>query len=320
MTPSDTAHDEPPFHPGEQAVQRRAGSRERMQALGPRVIRARMPEQHRALFAKLPFIVLGAADRDGGPWATLLAGEQAGFVGSPDDTHLRIDALPPRDDPLSPLLQPGRSLGLLGIELQTRRRNRANGRIVACDPRGFTLLVTQSFGNCPKYIQRREMLPAALAAQRGSEVRRATRLDAGAAALVRAADTFFIATEAAGDLASGGADVSHRGGRPGFVQVDDDGRTLSWADFAGNQFFNTLGNLALDPRAGLVFADFAGGDLLHIAGRAELLWDGAALQRFAGAERLLRLHVDEVIYRRSAWPLRWQLVEPSPFLHGTAVW
>jgi len=311
-------HAEPPFHAGEQAVQARAGVHQRMAEVGPRVIRGEMPLQHREFFPLLPFVVLGTVDVEGQPWASWLVGDNTGFVTSPDETHLRIDALPAQDDPLRPLIRDGASLGLLGIELPTRRRNRANGRVLGVDTRGFTLHVLQSFGNCPKYIQRRELLPrrqviaqAALSSD---------RLEASARALVRAADTFFVATHATGEGLSAGSDVSHRGGRPGFVQVSDDGRTLTWPDFIGNSFFNTLGNLAAQPRAGLVFADFHRGDLLHVNGRAEIVWDGAEVEGFAGAQRLVKLHIDRVLHRPAALPLRWQFVDASPALDGTGVW
>ncbi|MGE5338380.1 MAG: pyridoxamine 5'-phosphate oxidase family protein [Gemmatimonadota bacterium] len=310
--PTDGSVAASPFHAGELAVQTRAGSRERMAQVGPRVIRNVLPQQHREFFALLPFIALGAADDTGQPWATLLAGAAAGFVTSPDDTHLRVEALPPDGDPMRPLIRDGAPLALLGIELPTRRRNRANGRVVDAGKAGFGLRVMQSFGNCPKYIQRRELQHRA--GPPPEAVRRTHRLDATAAALIHAADTFFIATHAAGDAPSAGSDVSHRGGRPGFTRASDDGRTLTWPDYPGNTYFNTLGNLAVEPRTGLVFPDFANGDLLHVAGRAEIIWDGPALAHFAGAERLVRLHIDQVLYRPEALPLRWRLVEPSPEL------
>ncbi|MGA0609332.1 pyridoxamine 5'-phosphate oxidase family protein [Caldimonas sp. KR1-144] len=310
-----------PFHAGEQAAQRRTGVHERMQEIGQRVMRGAMPQQHRDFFPLLPFVVLGAADAAGQPSATLLAGAAPGFVSSPSDTALRIQALPPADDPLAPLLHEGAQVGLLGIELPTRRRNRANGVVRALGNGGWTLEVQQSFGNCPKYIQLRRplALPDAGAAAPAAP-RHATRLDEPMAAQLRAADTFFIATHAAGDGINGGSDVSHRGGRAGFVQVSDDGATLTWPDFIGNSFFNTLGNLMLQPRAGLVFPDFASGDLLHITGDAEIVWEGPQVQAFAGALRLVRLHLREALLRPSALPLRWQLQEESPALAGTGRW
>ena len=41
-------------------------------------------------------------------------------------------------------------------------------------------------------------------------------------------------------------DISHRGGRPGFVRVDGD--VLTIPDFRGNRYFNTLSNLLLEQR------------------------------------------------------------------------
>src|SRR5437879_12630942 len=152
-------HDEDPFHAGEQAAQALHGVRDRLAEVGRRVIRTRMPPQHREFFPLLPFIALAAVDAQGRPQATLLAGPGPGFVTSPDETTLRIDTLPPPEDPMARLLAVGSQVGLLGIELPTRRRNRANGVVTAVDADGFTLHVRQSFGNCPKYIQARELMP-----------------------------------------------------------------------------------------------------------------------------------------------------------------
>ena len=310
----------PPFHAGERAAQAKVGMAERMAGIGQRVVRGVMPQQHRDFFPLLPFVVLGAIDAQGQPWATLLSGSAPGFVTSPSETALRIDALPPAGDPLAGLLEPGAPLGLLGIELPTRRRNRANGTVAERRGNGFSLAVTQSFGNCPKYIQTRELVASPASTTARSPARPAPRLDGAMQALVRAADTFFIATHAVGEGANGGADVSHRGGRPGFVQVSNSGATLTWPDFTGNSFFNTLGNLVSQPRAGLVVPNFESGDLLHVAGRAEIVWEGPQVQAFAGAQRLVRLQVDEALLRPGALPWRWRLLEQSPALEGTGTW
>ena len=110
-----------PFHAGERALQSLVGAREQMEAVGPRVIRDYMPDQHREFFALLPFLVVGSLDADLQPWASMLAAP-AGFAHSPDATHLRIDALPGASDPLAAQLAPGATLGLLGIQPHTRRR------------------------------------------------------------------------------------------------------------------------------------------------------------------------------------------------------
>ena len=145
------------FHAGETTLQSAAGSRERLAEVGPRVIREEMPEQHRAFFASLPFLVMATTDPVGQPYVGMLTGSP-GFVSAPDGRHLQIAGRPAPDDPLDALLLPGARFGLLGIEAHTRRRNRANGRVLARSADGLSLGVAQSFGNCPKYIQPRRAL------------------------------------------------------------------------------------------------------------------------------------------------------------------
>jgi uncharacterized protein len=306
-----------PWHEGERLVQERVGTAERMARVGGRAIRDVMPDQHRDFFAQLPFVVIGSVDREGLPWASLLAGTP-GFVHSPDPRRLVIAAQPPPGDPLHGALRPGAKLGILGIELPTRRRNRMNGRVVAIGETGFTIAVEQSFGNCPQYIQRRDYQPAP---PRDMRVESFTTLDDAARDLIAAADTCFVASFARGGDASAryGVDVSHRGGRPGFIGIDGDG-ALVIPDYAGNGFFNTLGNLVVNPRAGLLFVDFAGGDLLQLSGTTTIVWDGPELAAFAGAERLWRLIPIEGRWLRGALPLRLDLREYSPTLAGTGTW
>lgn len=286
----------PSFHAGEQAMQARAGVQAQMAQIGPRVLRDHMPDQHREFFALLPFLLVGSVDAQGQPWASVLAGAP-GFLQSPDARHLHIRARPLPHDPLNATLREGAPLGLLGIEPHTRRRNRMNGTALLQGD-GFTVEVGQSFGNCPKYIQPREAawVPQAPAGRLAFE---GPGLDEDARAMVRAADTFFIATAhpqaVAGGERSHGVDVSHRGGPPGFVKVD--GEVLTVPDYRGNHFFNTLGNIALHPSAGLLFVDFDRGDLLYLAVQAQVVWDGSV--------RLLRMQVTHARRVQGALPLRW---------------
>ena len=306
-----------PFHEGELAVQRRAGSPAKIGEVGRRMIRDFMPEQHRDFFAALPLFVIAAPDARGRPWATALAGPP-GFLISPDPRRLHVAARPPADDPLAAALVDGAAAGGLGIELHTRRRNRVNGRVERDpDGRGFTIRVEQSFGNCPQYIQRRPLRPAAPGAEPAV---RAGRLDGAAAVLVARSDTLFVASHFAGDgrMRAHGADVSHRGGRPGFVRRADE-RTLEIPDYRGNFLFNTLGNLAVDPRCGLLFLDFETGDVLQLTGRAEILWhaEGGGPAP-GGADRTVRFETEEAVRRPGALPLRGELVETAPDLRGPA--
>lgn len=310
------------FHSGEQALQARTGMRERMAAVGQVVMRDHMPEQHRSFFAQLPFLIVGSVDAGGQPWASVLAAPP-GFVASPDDKTLTVQALPHGADPLHANLRVGASIGLLGIEPHTRRRNRMNGVVTAYDGQGFAVGVEQSFGNCPKYIQAREPVYVAPDTRVAAVVHHAEGLDAPARQMLAQTDTFFIATAYTGtDFAqrgpAHGVDVSHRGGKPGFVRVEGD--TLTVPDFMGNFFFNTLGNLAVNPRAGLLVVDYTTGDLLYLAAEAQIIWDGPLVDSFPGAQRLLRLQVTSMLRIAAALPLRWGAAQLSPVLESTGHW
>lgn len=314
-----------PFHAGEQALQTRAGVRERAERAGRRMIRDFMPDEHRELFEKLPYVVVGSLDARDRPWASMLAG-RPGFMRTPDARTLAIGARPAAGDPLAAGLVPGAPVGVLGIELETRRRNRMNGIVIASDEVGFSVRVQQSFGNCPQYIQARTHDLAA-EPERNAEPPQAEGglLSPAAEALVRGADTFFIASGAPGARSGGGVegvDVSHRGGKPGFVRADraEGPSVLTAPDFAGNAMFNTLGNLAVNPRAGLLFVDFATGGALSLTGRAEIVWDGPEVAAFAGAKRLVRFHVEEGVRLAGAIPMKWSAPAYAPQLAATGSW
>jgi uncharacterized protein len=313
-----------PYHEGEIATQERAGVRARAERLGRGGIRDFMPDQHRELFTKLPYLVVGSVDAGGQPQASLLVGKP-GFVRSPDAWTLSIRTLPESVDPLQGNLAIGAPVGLLGIELHTRRRNRMNGTVTALDSSGFTVRVGQSFGNCPQYIQARapfvaiDPMPPPAAPRREEAL-----LSTTAAALLRQADTFFIATSTPGRRGGAvyGVDVSHRGGRSGFIRVGAEGgaSVLTVPDFRGNNAFNTLGNIAIEPRAGLLVIDFATGDLLSLTAEGTVVWEGEELRSFAGAQRLLKLRVTGGQLRPGAVPLRWSPPQQAPQLAATGTW
>ena len=296
-----------PWHTGEVEAQTRAGTAERMAEIGAKVVRDFMPDQHRAFFEQLPFIVVGSLDAEQRPWASIVAG-LPGFATSPHPRRLEIEANPVNGDPLAEALQVGATLGILGIELPTRRRNRMNGKIVARDEASFAVHVRESFGNCPQYIQRRDytaFLAGSVAVESFSEMPKE------AADLVRRADTMFVASAAARDAGTFNIDVSHRGGQPGFLGLDKSGAIVV-PDFRGNGFFQTIGNLLAFPRAGLLIPDFATGDLLQLTGDAEVVWEGPEVDAFPRAERLWKVKPISGRWLRGAFPLRFGEAELSP--------
>lgn len=312
---------ESPFHEGEQQVQERIGVRERVEHMGRNLVRDFMPDEHRAFFEDLPFMAVGSRDALGALWASLLVGAP-GFVEAPGARRLRIEAQPLPGDPLTGNLHAGAPLGLLGLELSTRRRNRANGRVLQWAAGNLEVGVEQSFGNCKQYIQARAGLFASPTLVKAPTAE-STELSSAAVQLLQRTDTSFIATASRAPERGGtqGVDVSHRGGRPGFVRVETaDGSTrLTLPDFSGNFMFNTFGNLEVNPRAGLLALDFASGAVLSLTGAARVIWDGPAVEAFEGAERLLEFQV----HRGWLWQgvlLGWSEPEQSPHLRGTGTW
>lgn len=327
---TSSQQDSSPFHPGEQALQTRMGVRDRMERFGSRVIRPFMPAQHQEFYAQIPFVFAGHVDQDGWPWASILHApaphQQSHFMHAVDDTHLRFDCTPAPGDPLAEALKSNTDklhIGLMGIELPTRRRNRMAAHVVERDQEGFTLKVDQCFGNCPQYIQSRDVDMLDPATMPTAVTENLTELDDEAIAFIQQADTFFVASyyvdKQNPHAASNGADVSHRGGKPGFVRVDNN-RTLTIPDYLGNNHFNTLGNILETGKAGLLFIDFERGDLLTLTGNAELLPESDEAKHFKGAERLWRFELTQARRLRHALPLRWRFNDYSPNALLTGSW
>jgi ferredoxin-NADP reductase/predicted pyridoxine 5'-phosphate oxidase superfamily flavin-nucleotide-binding protein len=311
----------PPWHKGELELQRRAGVAEQMDSVGRKVMRTFLLDQHREFYPLLPFIVIGSVDPDGAPWATIRAG-QPGFLQSPDPLTLIVDAARDPEDPAERGMEDGDAIGLVGVDLMTRRRNRLNGKVSRNGGDGFSVTVGHSFGNCPRYIQNRHFRFVRDPSTQGSASAPTIshRVTDVARQIIARADTFFVASYVDRGDVGRQVDVSHRGGLPGFVRVDRDGG-LTVPDFNGNLFFNTLGNFLVNPRAGLLFVDDETGDMLQIAGRVEVILDSPDIAAFEGAERLWRVMPERVVLRPDALPLRWTLVEggfsPSSLMTGS---
>lgn len=289
-----------PFHAGEIKAQDNAGV-SKQAADASRFIRDFMPVQHREFFAALPFLVLAGADASGRRWVTLLETDD-GYVASPDPRVLRLPGRLPAGDPLASGFVPEAAVGLLGIELATRRRNRVNGRLRS-DAGGVLLEVVQSFGNCPQYISERDLVRIGEKPHQSGSVLESSCLSDSQKSWITGSDTFFIGS-GLDDGSEEGFDASHRGGAPGFVEIE--GRTvLRIPDYRGNNFFNTIGNLVRDPRIGLLFIDFEDGGLLHLTGRAQIIWDGKG-SRDPEARREILVSIEHVVERQRVIALRWQ--------------
>ena len=291
------------FHAGETTVQERAGVRAAAANLGPRVVRHELESEFADFLRRQAFVIAASRTPAGQVWASLLTGAP-GFASASAPDHIVISSDVAANDPLAESLEHGQvPIGLLVIDPVTRARIRINGSSYR-SPRGLELHTTEVFGNCPKYIQRR-VPTGVIDNHEGTRLRAGERLDADQKSLVQAADTFFIASQHPGR----GADASHRGGSPGFVAVSANGRTLTFPDYAGNNMFQTLGNLTINPAAGLLFIDWETGRTIQVSGNADVIWDEKRVKAWPGAQRLIDVHINAVIDRAHGSTLRWKLVE-----------
>ncbi|WP_330185753.1 pyridoxamine 5'-phosphate oxidase family protein [Nocardia sp. NBC_01503] len=288
------------YHPGELAVQERLGQADIAQRVG-RMIRPEIPAPAAEFLAAQPIVVVAAADAAGALWASPLVGPP-GFARATDDRSIAVDALPVPGDPLAEALRGPGHIGLIALQPQSRRRMRVNGRAEPTAT-GIRIAADQVYSNCPKYISRRGIEAWSEAA--AVSVRKAESLDPAQRQAISAADAFFVASADP----NGNADASHRGGNPGFLQVLSPTH-LRWPDYRGNSMFMTLGNIAADPRCGILIPDWRTGATLQLTGTAEITWDEAVFT--TGAQCAIDFTITEVVHISGATPLRWSAPELSP--------
>ncbi|MGE5114319.1 MAG: pyridoxamine 5'-phosphate oxidase family protein [Acidobacteriaceae bacterium] len=291
------------WHEGELEVQKRAGvasKAERLQGM----VRQFLPPSAQHFLLERQFAVLSSVDSRGRVWASVVSG-QPGFLQSSDPRTIEIAGGWAAADPALKNVAQNHDLGMLVIDFATRRRMRANGPAEFDKDGVLRMKIEQAFSNCPRYIQAR--LPEGRLPAGEPKQERADSLSEMQRQWIAAADTFFIATA----HPSGGVDASHKGGNPGFIHVQGD-RVLIIPDYNGNSIFNTLGNIHVNPRAGLVFVNFEAGRTLQLTGRITIHWERPDAQTFPGAERLLEFEVEETLETENALSVRFRLESCSP--------
>ena len=298
------------FHAGERIIQERTGE-VKMAQTNSRIIQEEIVPGAFNFLERQAMVVLSTQDKHGKVWVSVLMGAP-GFVKVPDSKVVTIDlrsvATPPQDIALTNLANTGQ-VGMLFIELATRRRIRINGT-ASHEGDLLTVQVQEAYPNCPKYIQRRVLHSDTGTTRHGMKLELGTRFSLGNISLIRQADTMFVGSVAQ----TGYLDASHRGGPRGFVEVLDD-KTLKIPDYKGNSMFNTLGNFVEDARAGLIFLDFDRGEMLQLTGRAKLLFDQFGAQdmnRTTGTGRYWLFHLEEWMSTQATLPFRWEYVDASP--------
>jgi hypothetical protein len=275
------------FHDGELLVQQRAGVSADAARLAGMLAPPEPGGRWSAFFAERRFAALTARGADQRLWVVPLLGP-AGFLQG-QGAALAVNTGPHPAGPLASL-PAGQDVGLIAVEFSTARRMRLNGRLTGVGRAGLLIEADQVFGNCPAHIHKRSLTVAADAAAQTPAGEVAVELSTAQRALIERADTFFLGTV----HPERGADASHKGGRPGFVRVE--AGELWWPDFAGNNMFNSLGNLTVNDEAALLFLDFTGGQALHLSGHAGLEWvRPGSPGDDDGTGRRVRFRVDRIL-------------------------
>lgn len=294
------------YHAGERWVQQQAGVQKEAERLTKMIHPTVGTKAHKFLQEQC-FAIAATVDSQGWVWASLLLGKP-GFIEVVSDRKIQIPISSIRGELLQENLEASPDLGILVIDFANRRRLRLNGK-ASLDHHYINLTTEQVYFNCPKYIQKRHLVtdPTVPSTNKLS-VQEWKTLPSKWQNPIADADTFFIASW----HPESGADASHRGGNPGFIQLSNH-QKLIFPDYVGNNMFNTLGNLVAYPQTGLLFLDFEGGNALQITGKVEIIWNQSEVASFSGGQRLIEFKVHRVREIFYAHPLRWQFIEYSPF-------
>jgi predicted pyridoxine 5'-phosphate oxidase superfamily flavin-nucleotide-binding protein len=283
------------FHSGEIAVQERAGVRDIAEDVGEGIV-DHLPPGATGFLELRQMAVLGTVDSDGRVWASVVTG-QPGFIETVDEHMLKISARASSSDPLFRNLTKEGHVALFAPDFVATRRVRVNGRAVI--KQGSIYIRTEEvYGNCRRYLQERLFIGERKSSATDQPAETGNALSAAQQQQISRADTFFIAT----DNPEHGADVSHKGGNSGFLRVVDE-RHIAFPDYNGNSMFNTLGNLTVNPQAGLLFIDFDSGRTLQLSGRASTDWNATRIAKFAGAERVVDFELEQLIDNPAGFPL-----------------
>lgn len=265
-----------PFHAGERAIQEQVGDRAIARMHG-QAIADRIPAGGHGFVAQQRACVLGWATSDHRPWATVLGGPPGFAAVSADGATVQLQLhddfgvlaqVPPFSATAAmAAMRSGDHLAVLFIDLATRRRLRMNGPATWITDHTLAITVEQACPLCPKYMQRRylaDSAPTDAPTDALFKVASGQALTDELSTWISAADTCFVAS-AHPDRS---ADVSHRGGRVGFIRQH--AGVLRIPDYPGNKMYNTLGNFALLPRAGITIVDFSTNRQLQMTGDVRL--------------------------------------------------
>ncbi|EME48939.1 hypothetical protein DOTSEDRAFT_19432 [Dothistroma septosporum NZE10] len=285
-----------------------------------------------------PLIAIGTLDKQGRPWTTLWGGRKGlsqplggGIVGIKTPVTGQHDPVVEElfgKEATGAVVREegkGRMVSGLTIDLETRKRTKMFGRMIAgalmkkddevtgteesSVEAQLVLKIEQSLGNCPKYLNKKQI---AMATANPKLEHESKRLSKDAAALLGKADMFFVSSaQHDQDM-----DTNHRGGPPGFLRLasnEEPGAVLCWPEYSGNRLYQTLGNLQVNPVAGLCVPDFETGDMLYVTGTTETLFGKNAAACLPRSNLCVKLTLIDARFVRQALPFRGVLGDSSPY-------
>ncbi len=313
-------------HEGELYVQKRRHAPSDTHTAVSRMIDDDMPDQHSEFFTHLSYFGISTIDADGRPWATIIVGSPITLIHAVSKMQLDVSAVLPEGDPffssvISTVNATCRYFAGVGVDFSNRRRNKVAGFITASEVVGNTLnlslITNESLGNCPKYITIRKLEYYKRHPQIGADHRNADNvsLNQECRDIINQASTIFLATRHTTNVSDNTADLglNQRGGPPGFVRTyEENGNTyIVIPDFSGNRFYQSLGNIETDRVAGVVFPSFTTGDMLHVTGIAENIYDDEAERIMPRVTLLTRIKLSGHVWIKEALNLK--LLAPEQY-------
>lgn len=283
------------------------------------------------MVSKAPLLALGTLDEYGRPWTTIFGGKE-GFARQIAQSAIGVRTmvdweydlviqalLGGADEEPVTMEGEGKMVGGLTIDLETRMRVKLHGRMLAgalgarnkvdsVTEAQMVIQIDKSLGNCPKYLNSKEIIPAT---PRPKLISDSPKLPAQAAALLEKADMFFMSSYQHSDM-----DTNHRGGPPGFVRMvsnEESGAILIYPEYSGNRLYESLGNLQINPLAGITIPDFDTGDVLYLTGKTEVLIGAAASSILPRSNLAVKMTVTASRFVEAGLSFRGIAGEASPY-------
>ena len=285
-----------------------------------------------------PLIAIGTLDKQGRPWTTLWGGEKGisqpiaqGILGVRSQVVRQhdpvVEELVGKEGDGTVVREEGRGRMVSGltIDLETRKRTKLYGRMVAgalsmredeaTETQQYVaevqlvLKIEQSLGNCPKYLNKKHV---ELAESNPQLVSNSPQLPQHALDLLSKADLFSLSSA----YHDQDMDTNHRGGPAGFVRVisnNPSGAVLCYPEYSGNRLYQTLGNLKVNPVIGICLPDFDTGDMLYLTGTTEILIGPDAAKVLPRSNLAVKITTTAARFVATALPFRGVPGESSPY-------